>query len=176
MNLGKAIKEALEYERRIRSFYAEAETASPDGPARSFYASMGLDEQEHVDYLEQRLAEWGAEGVLSFPTLATALPDPARIEEGIRRAAASFTGPALGGRIEALSRALASEEETTAFYRDLVAEADSSPPSGIGGEARGLFSRFLEIEEGHTRIVRAELDLAAGTGHWFDFREFDLED
>ena len=35
---------------------------------------------------------------------------------------------------------------------------------------------FVEIEDGHTSIVRAQLDLVSRTGYWFDVREFDLED
>jgi hypothetical protein len=41
-------------------------------------------------------------------------------------------------------------------------------------EARPLFSRFLEIEEGHLAIVQAQLDLALGTGFWFDSQEFTI--
>jgi hypothetical protein len=42
-------------------------------------------------------------------------------------------------------------------------------------EAKGLFKRFLEIEEGHLALVQAQIDQALGTGYWFDVREFDLE-
>lgn len=60
------------------------------------------------------------------------------------------------------------ETETSDFYRRMVSE--------LPAEARGLFSRFLEIEEGHLAIVQAQIDHVSGTGYWFDVREFDLEE
>jgi peptide deformylase len=38
-----------------------------------------------------------------------------------------------------------------------------------------MFARFLEIEEGHARIVQAEIDTLTGMGFWFDVQEFRLE-
>ena len=42
-------------------------------------------------------------------------------------------------------------------------------------EDKPLFQRFMEIEEGHEAIIKAELDGARGLGYWFDFQEFNLE-
>ena len=42
-------------------------------------------------------------------------------------------------------------------------------------EGQNLFSRFLEIEEGHGAIVQAEIDNVKRLGFWFDLKEFDLE-
>jgi len=38
-----------------------------------------------------------------------------------------------------------------------------------------LFSKFLEIEDGHLAIVQAQLDSVQGMGFWFDIAEFRLE-
>ena len=69
--------------------------------------------------------------------------------------------------IDALKEALELERKTSAFYAELVA--------GLEPKYRGLFERFLEIENGHLAIVQAEIDALAGHGHWFDFMEFSLE-
>jgi rubrerythrin len=66
-----------------------------------------------------------------------------------------------------LSKALQVEVETSAFYRKLVQEME--------GDARTMFARFLEIEDGHIAVVQAELDYISQTGFWFDFQEFDME-
>jgi rubrerythrin len=66
-----------------------------------------------------------------------------------------------------LKEALDLERKTSAFYGELVEK--------LAPEHRGLFSRFLEIENGHVAIVQAEIDALAGHGHWFDFMEFSLE-
>ena len=65
-----------------------------------------------------------------------------------------------------LTKALKLEQETSDFYRRMVAEL---------GEDGVLFKPFLEIEEGHEAIVQAELDYLNKTGHFFDFQEFNLE-
>ena len=60
------------------------------------------------------------------------------------------------------------ENETTAFYRKMVAE--------LPEEGKALYRRFVEIEEGHGLIVQAEIDALTQTGFWFEFRSTDLED
>lgn len=168
MTIEQALREALKYEVNIRDLYVDAARKAEDEEAGRFYRLLGEDEQSHVDYLQKKLQQWKVEGRISFETLASALPDPGRVEDAARKAGAPLSGRELGGETEALSRALKAEELTSAFYRNLV--------GGLEGEAGRLFARFVEIEEGHTRIVRAELDLTTKTGHWFDMRVFDLED
>jgi len=168
VNIEKVLREALRYEVSIRDLYEEAARNTHDEAARHFYLLLGKDEQSHVDYLEQKLVQWRTEGRISHEGLTTAAPDPGALEKAVSAVAAPLSGRELGGETEALARALKAEEATTEFYRGLVATLD--------GTAATLFARFLEIEDGHTRIVRAELDLATRTGHWFDIRVFDLED
>ena len=61
----------------------------------------------------------------------------------------------------------------------LVSYAETYLQEEIRAEALtrniGDFGRFLEIEQGHQAIVRAEIDALTGMGFWFDFQEFDLE-
>jgi hypothetical protein len=45
----------------------------------------------------------------------------------------------------------------------------------LPAEGQHLFSRFLEIEDGHAAIVQAEIDNVKHMGFWFDLKEFDLE-
>ena len=72
-----------------------------------------------------------------------------------------------GEELEMLKRALEVEKETSDFYRKLVDQME--------GDAKKLFARFLEVEEGHLNLVQAEIDALQGMGVWFDCREFDLE-
>lgn len=168
MTVEAALREAQRYETRIRELYAEAARSTPEADARRFYKLMESDEESHVHYLEKRLEEWKKSGVISFAVLSSSLPDPALVEAAVAKAGSPLKGYAIGGENEALSRALKAEEETSAFYKSLLCQFE--------GETQKMFSRFLEIEDGHTRMVRAELDLRSKTGHWFEFREFDLED
>jgi hypothetical protein len=99
--------------------------------------------------------------------LTTIIPDRVTIDKAVDKAKASFSAGPEGGHMAALENALRAEEETSAFYRSMVDQL----PAG----AKDVFARLLEIEEGHTAIVRAELDMVSNTGHWFDIREFDME-
>jgi rubrerythrin len=168
MNIEEAFNTARSYEVRIRDFYLSASEEAHDKAAAALYAALGKDEASHVSYLDAKLAQWKSEGRVTVEKLKTYLPDPALIEAAAKKARAEAAFESEGGETGAIERALRSEEETSAFYRRLVSELD--------GTLKELFSRFLEIEEGHTRIVRAELDLATSTGFWFDEREFTLDD
>jgi hypothetical protein len=117
--------------------------------------------------LQSRLTEWKEEGRLSPVKLRTVVPSQHVIEKGIAKLAGHISQTDYGTEREMLKKALAIEQETSAFYRRMVGDMKEE------GE---LFARFLEIEEGHEAIVQAELDYLNRTGTFFDFREFDLED
>jgi rubrerythrin len=168
MSIERAFNEALAYERRIRDQYLEAAKEAFIPEAKAFYEILARDEDSHVAYIEHKLGEWRNTGVMSKGGLASELPPAEALGAAIAKAKASFKGIAEGGKPGALANALKAEEETSAFYRSMVGEL----PEG----ARQVFARLLEIEDGHTAIVRAELDLVSATGHWFDLREFDMEE
>jgi rubrerythrin len=59
------------------------------------------------------------------------------------------------------------EVKASNFFKEIVEK--------LPEEDKPLFQRFMEIEEGHEAIIKAELDGARGLGYWFDFQEFNLE-
>ena len=93
----------------------------------------------------------------------------------------SYFFPPMGGG--AVLRALKFVEYLpTLGWRPLVVAgaggyhaSDASRVDELPAEARELFRRFLEIEEGHLALVQAQIDFVTGTGYWFDVREFNLE-
>lgn len=167
LTVEEAIRTSIEHETGVRDLYADAiERAESDG-SRRFFRLMADEEQHHLDYLEAKLDELAKTGRVTSDGLRTAVPSPAAI-----RSKVASLGDKLGdnvGRVDIqyLEKAHAVERETSDFYRRMVDE--------LPQEAKGLFGRFLEIEDGHLDIVQAQLDLANGTGYWFDVREFDLE-
>lgn len=167
MTVEQAIKTAIEYENRVRDHYAKAVDRAEHTVGKSLFRLMAEEEQHHVDYLEHKLDEWTETGRVTAEGLRTSLPSPEAIAEGIAKLGGGGTERASGAEIDFLERAYAVEAETSGFYRRMVAE--------LPAEARGLFSRFLEIEEGHLAIVQAQIDHVSGTGYWFDVREFNLE-
>lgn len=168
MNVEQAFQTALEYEQRIRDLYLDAAQKALMPEAKAFYDIMARDEDSHVAYLRHKLAEWQKTGKMADSAPDSALPPAGSLTAAIGRVIADLSGLVESGKPGALADALKSEEETSAFYRSMVQE--------LPADARKIFSRLLEIEDGHTAIVRAELDLVTQTGHWFDMREFDMED
>jgi rubrerythrin len=167
MKVEEVFGKALEYETRIRDQYAVAAKEAKAPEARAFYEALGKDEESHVAYINHKLKQWQSTGAMDAKGLTTIIPDRVTIDKAVDKAKASFSAGPEGGHMAALENALRAEEETSAFYRSMVDQL----PAG----AKDVFARLLEIEEGHTAIVRAELDMVSNTGHWFDIREFDME-
>jgi rubrerythrin len=169
MTIEEAIKTALEFERKVYALYEAAAQRADGATAKKVFATLAKEEQGHVAYLESRLAEWQKDGHLSSEKLRTVLPSAARIRTGVGRTYAGVSKEASShdAELASLYQALAAEDETSAFYVRMVRE--------LPAEGQSLFSRFLEIEDGHGAIVQAEIDSVKRMGFWFDLREFDLE-
>jgi rubrerythrin len=163
----EAIKTSIQYENRVRDVYVEAveKAQHPDG--KKLFRLMAEEEQHHVDYLESKLDEWQGSGTVTAEGLTTAVPSGDAIAAGVDRLKDRVGDGAGKIEIEFLEKAHAVERETSGFYRQMVDE--------LPDEARELFRRFLEIEEGHLALVQAQIDFVTGTGYWFDVRDFDLE-
>lgn len=169
MNLQEALNVALDYEHKVRDHYAKGSKQIENPQGKKVFETLAREEQGHVEYLKHCLDQWSRAGKV----------DPGEIKqvvapgiEWIDRAKAELQKRpekrvASGSEIDLLKVALQLEMTTSGFYRELVAKLPEAD--------RGLFDRFLEIEEGHVAIVQAELDAVQGTGFWFDVMEFQLE-
>ncbi len=166
MNVEEALQTALVFENKVRDAYREMVETSASKIGENVFGVLAHEEQHHVEYLESRLSEWRRAGVITAEGLETAVPRPAVIEEGVKKLSEEAKGEIRGGEVEMLRRALRMEVGATDFYKRMVKE--------LPEEARPLFARFLEIEEGHAAVVQAELDYATGSGFMFDFRDFGM--
>lgn len=168
MNLETAIKTAIEYETRIRDLYAQAALEVGDAAGRSLFTALRNDEQYHLDYLAQRLQAWERTGDIAYEVLKKTLPDATAIRANLKNLEKRVAEDDRSDEKQMLSKALEVEVETSAFYGRMA--------DGLDGAGRRMFARFLEIEDSHIEIVQAQLDYLAGTGYWFDIKEFDMED
>jgi rubrerythrin len=166
MDLKVALSGAIEYEHKIRDYYAACAKKITDAKGQRVFAILAREEQGHVEYLETRLAEWTTSGAVKVAELPSLLPSAAWVLEESKKLAPAKGAPAQA-ELDFLKEALELERKTSAFYGELVAKLEP--------QHRDLFERFLEIENGHLAIVQAEIDALAGHGHWFDFMEFSLE-
>ena len=167
MTVEEAIKTSIGYEARVRDVYVEAVNGSRNDEGRRLFQLMVDEEQRHVDYLETKLEQWGSDGTVTADGLTTAVPSAAAIEQGVDSLRDKVGGKPGTVELQFLGKALAVERETSEFYGRMVEE--------LPGEAKPLFRRFLEIEDGHLTLVQAQIDQATGSGYWFDVREFTLE-
>jgi len=163
----EAIKTSIEYETRVRDVYVEAVNGVESAEGKRLFQLMADEEQGHVDYLDVKLNQWSSDGTVTADGLTTAIPSAAAIEQGVDTLREKVGGKPGTVELQFLGKALSVERETSNFYQRMVDE--------LPGEAKGLFQRFLEIEEGHLALVQAQIDQATGSGYWFDVREFTLE-
>jgi len=170
MNLEQAIKTAIEYENKVRATYKKAEGKATDPVGKRIFGVLGKEEQGHIDYLNHRLAEWQKTGKLTVATLETVVPPQDRIQQGLEAMKQKVTDKREMSTDEVayLQKAIEAEQTTADFYKKMVAELDA--------EGQELFARFVEIEEGHLAIVRAEMDSVQGLGYWFDMPEWQFQD
>ncbi|MHC5038717.1 MAG: hypothetical protein ACYTHM_15520 [Planctomycetota bacterium] len=166
MNLEEAIQTAIDFERKVVKTYRDAEKEAADPKGKRIFRVLAKEEEDHVAYLESRLAEWKETGKVTAERLDTIVPPKEAIEAGVRKLETSLAGKPSKAEIEFLQRALKAETEASRFYGEVVSQ--------LGDEGRELFTRFVEIEEGHLAIVQAEIDSVSRSGVWFDFQEFQL--
>ena len=167
MTVEEAIKTSIEYEIGVRDVYLEAARTAQHEEGKKLFQLMADEEQCHVDYLGVKLDQWNKNGTVTADGLMTAIPSADVIEQGVDKLRDKVGGKPGTVEIQWLGKAHAVERETSNFYQRMVDELPDA--------AKGLFRRFLEIEEGHLALVQAQIDYVTGTGYWFDVREFSLE-
>jgi rubrerythrin len=167
MTIEEAIRTGLEYEAQVLKVYSEAAKKFSDPTARKIFTVLADEEDRHVQYLESRLEEWQRRGYVTAEALETTIPSQAAIEASLGRLQQRMAQQDYSAELEMLKKALALEIEATAFFTRMVRE--------LKAEEQKLFSRFVEIEQGHEAIVQAEIDALSGLGYWFDYQEFNLE-
>jgi rubrerythrin len=170
MNLEQAIKTALEFENKVRDTYEEARVKATDPLGRRIFSVLAEEEQSHIAYLNHCYESWKQDGKLTAKKLATTIPSADRIQQGLQemKEKVKDTKEASSAEVDLLQRAIEAEEQTSSFYKKMVSELDE--------QGQQLFARFVEIEEGHLAIVRAEMDSVTGLGYWFDMPEWQFRE
>lgn len=166
MTLEEAIQTAIAFEKKVVASYRKAEAAAEDAVGKRVFGALTREEEDHVSYLESRLAQWRGTGRLSVEALETVVPPRAVIAAEVAKLDKDLGARDHGGEVELLQKALKVEAEATRFYERMVED--------LPEEGKELFRRFLEIEEGHLAIVQAEIDSVSHSGVWFDFLEFQM--
>lgn len=163
----EAIISALDYENKVRDYYAEAAAQTDDPKGSEVFGALADEEQWHVSFLEERLRVWQEEGIIDETVIESTLPTREWIARGKAKMRKISLDRDYSSEIRMLKDALKLEEEVSDHYKHLV--------GSMQGDAKKMFKRFLEIEDAHTAIVQAEIDALEQNGFWFDLHEFNLE-
>jgi rubrerythrin len=70
--------------------------------------------------------------------------------------------------LDYLKKALDLERDAMHFFEKAIREAESP-------EAKQIFKRILDEEQGHYDLIQSEIDSINGTGFWFDVHEFYMD-
>ena len=169
MKLDNAIRKALEYEAGVHKAYREAMDKTSDETGKRVFRALADEEMGHIKYLKERLDEWQKTGKINVKKLGTSIPSREAINKSLKdvRKTVKPKPTRLTLELELLKKALVAERKTSLFYKEMVSTLD--------GEGQQLFSRFVEIEEGHEAIVQAEIDCVSNSGVFMDTLEFGLE-
>ncbi len=169
MKLDDAIRMALQYETGVHKVYLDAMNKTEDETAKRIFRVLCQEEAEHLTYLQERLFEWEKAGKIEIKPLATQIPGRKAIDKGLEdlQKTVKPEPTKLIMELELLKKALVAERKASDFYKEMVSTLD--------GDGQQLFSRFVEIEEGHEAIVQAQMDALGNWGFWFDTPEFRLE-
>jgi rubrerythrin len=163
----EALQVALDTEKKGYRFYRIAAESSQDPKGKAVFGHLAKDEIDHMAVFatlyesltndepwltyEEALSKFGQTDPdkLIFPD------EPVEAEENF-------------DDLKALEEALEFEKKAVKFYQDQVASASDDT-------ARAFYQSLVTIEEGHVKIIQAEIDSLAGTGFWLDYQEISLE-
>jgi rubrerythrin len=142
---------------------------SSEPKAKRVFQVLCEEEKEHLRYLQERLDEWMASGKIQIKKLDTSIPAKEAILKSLEDMRKTVEPKPTNQipELELLKKALDAEIKASNFYKEMASQLDA--------EGRELFRRFIEIEEGHEAIVRAEINCVSNMGFWFDTPEFRLE-
>lgn len=167
MNLKDAIEASLEFEKKIRDHYKDSAEKAKSPGGKKFFAYLAKEEEGHVAYLKKMNEEFKKAGSVPDEPLSTIFTRNEWVVEGEAGMKTNEEKHSYEGEMERLLAALELEEEATRHYEKLVGT--------LGAEGKKLFGKFLEIEDAHTALVRAEVDYFNRSGYFYDFPEFSLE-
>jgi rubrerythrin len=156
----EVIKRAIQTEWDGNRFYNRAAEATQDPRGKKMFEQLANDEIGHVEMIENLyhdlLPEAPQGRVKGYPMFAE------------KKKKTGGVIPDFNNEFEVLKEAIENEITARDFYRDCVKKFDSE-------NAKDVFRDLTEMEDGHVRLLTAELDFLEQSGFWFDHMEFNVE-
>ncbi len=163
------LRNAIKMEIEGKAFFEDAAKRMKHPRARDTFMGLVKQEQRHIDVIGEQLGR--LENHRGWADLHEVMGSPSAYPE-----VSVFKDKELrrvklrpdAGELEVLKLGMDVEKKSSEYYaaaRDKV----ENP------KAKELFAWLIEEEDGHFAILRAEYDVRAGSGFYYDSAEFSLE-
>jgi rubrerythrin len=161
----QAMKTAIEMEKSGHRFFTEASNKVKHEVGRKLFSRLAAEEIDHMRTFEKIFGE--VSGGADWKEAMKAI-QPAKRVPYFDEARKEFKVEDMSVELDYLKKALDLEREAMRFFEGAVEEAESP-------EAREIFKRILDEEQGHYDLIQSEIDSINGTGFWFDVNEFHMD-
>ncbi len=177
-DMEEVLRVAIATEWEGYGFYRTLSKKTGSELGRKMFERLAEEEVEHVRVLEQVSCAYHDDCVyMDYETAKEYIDCEVDLDEVDEEATCTETAPIFKrgvdraeklNDLDALRIAAETEEAAVMYYQ----EAAETAPSG---DAREFFTRMVDIESGHQKLLEAEYDYYAANGFYFDVREFSLE-
>lgn len=134
---------------------------------KNLFIRLAMDEFEHIEILEKEQEYFEKEK--RFEELEIPQTEIEKSVTHLKPLLPKEKKVSDLNELNILQMALELEEKAIEFYQNQEKESKDK-------SAKKIWQRLKEIEEGHYKLIQAEIDSLTKTGFWFDFREFSLEE
>lgn len=161
----QAMKTAIEMEKSGHRFFTEASNKVKHEVGRKLFSRLAAEEIEHMQTFEKIFNEvsGGADWKEAMKAIQPAKKVP-YFDEGRKE----FKVEDMSVELDYLKKALDLERNAMQFFEKAIQDAESP-------EAKEIFKRILDEEQGHYDLIQSEIDSINGTGFWFDVNEFRMD-
>ncbi len=166
----EAVKIGMSFEEAGHRFYSEAADITESPKGKKMFERLAHDELEHLELFRRARNSLLETGVWPEVTEKDLHAKIKTIGKPVfPKTATASSGATVSSRERhALRRGIQAEKDSIAFYSQAVTKTKDAA-------AKALFSKLVEVEEGHLMLLEAEFDYITKTGIYYGELEFSLE-
>ncbi len=164
--MNEIFKLAIDLEKEALLSYLRFGHQIKDLRGKDLFIRLAMDEFEHIEILEKESQYFEKEK--GFKELEIPLTEIEKIVDNLKPLLPKEKKISDLKELNILQMALTLEKKSIDFYQNQEKASKEEV-------SKKIWKRLKEVEEGHYRLIQAEIDYLTKTGFWFDFREFSLE-
>ena len=161
----QAMRTAIEMEKSGHRFFTEASNKVKHEVGRKLFSRLAAEEIDHMRTFEKIFNE--VSGGADWKEAMKAV-QPAKKVPYFDEARKEFKVEDMSVELDYLKQALDLERNAMQFFEKAIQDAESP-------EAKEIFKRIHDEEQGHYDLIQSEIDSINGNGFWFDVTEFRMD-